>query len=286
LAISARIPSGLDTNKFVPEIFSKNVLLALKSKLVAVPAINNSYESEIMVKGDTLYITRSQTVTATEVTQGTEGVQSDPWTTALTLTIDKMYEAPVTVGYMSRRQSQVDLLAGAENESAYAISKVIDTSVCDLFSDLNGGTIRGTDGSKWTDDVLIAAVEEVDEADIPEENRVWVADPSVKADIMGIDKFVRSDYFSSDVIPTGGFRKDIYGAPLLTTNNLTAVSGGTGSYGVYMHKDAIAIAIQENMMVDRVEQPLKHQVVINTTALWGVAELRDTAGVSIYTRLA
>jgi len=286
LAISARIPSGLDTNKFVPEIFSKNVLLALKSKLVTVPAINNSYESEIMVKGDTLYIPRSQIVTATEVTQGTEGVQSDPWTTAITLTIDKMYEAPVTVGYMSRRQSQVDLLAGAENESAYAISKVIDTSVCDLFSDLNGGTIRGTDGSKWTDDVLIAAVEEVDEADIPEENRVWVADPSVKADIMGIDKFVRSDYFSSDVIPTGGFRKDIYGAPLLTTNNLTAVSGGTGSYGVYMHKDAIAIAIQENMMVDRVEQPLKHQVVINTTALWGVAELRDTAGVSIYTRLA
>ena len=103
---------------------------------------------------------------------------------------------------------------------------------------------------------------------------------------MGIDKFVRSDYFASDVIPTGGFRKDIYGAPILTTNNLTAITSGTGNYGAYLHKDALAVAIVENMTVDRVEQPLKHQIVINTTALWGVVELRDTFGCPILTRLA
>jgi len=53
-----------------------------------------------------------------------------------------------------------------------------------------------------------------------------------------------------------------------------------------MHRDALAIAIQQNLDVDRVEQPLKHQLVINTTALWGVVELRDIGGVPIYTRLA
>ena len=101
-----------------------------------------------------------------------------------------------------------------------------------------------------------------------------------------IDKFTKADYFAGEAIPTGQFRKNIYGAPLSITNNLSAVSSGTGSYGVYMHRDALAIAIQENMSVDRVEQPLKHQIVINTTALWGVVELRDTAGTAIYTRLA
>jgi len=285
MAISARIPSGLDTDKFIPEIFSKNVLMALKSRLVVVPNVNHSYESEIQM-GDTLYIPRSQVVTATEVTVGIEGVIKDPQTTALTLTIDKWFEAPVVVDYMSRRQSQVDLVAMSEAESAYAISKKIDSTLCDLFASLNGATIRGTDGSAWTDDVLIAAVEEVDEADVDEENRVWIGDPSTRADIMKIDKFVKADYFASDVIPTGQFRKNIYGASLYITNNLTAVSSGTGSYGVYMHRDALAIAIQENMSVDRVEQPLKHQITINTTALWGVTEIRDLAGVPIYTRLA
>ncbi|KKK41569.1 hypothetical protein LCGC14_2624510, partial [marine sediment metagenome] len=72
MAISARIPSGLDTNKFIPELYSRNVLVAVKNQLVVVPVVNHSYESE-MVMGDTLHITATNTVTATEVTIGTEG---------------------------------------------------------------------------------------------------------------------------------------------------------------------------------------------------------------------
>jgi len=280
MPISARIPVGLDTNKFIPEIFSRNVLKAAKNNLVVVPVVNHSYEAEL-VKGDTLYIPLTNTVTATEVTIGTEGVIKNPFnTTAKTLSIDQYYEAPVTVDYMSRRQSQVDLIANAEGESGYAISKKIDSTLCDLFSALDSG--GGTDGSAITDPVLIAAVEYLDEADAPIENRVWVFDPSAKADIMGIDKFVKADYGYGDVIPTGGFRKDVYGAPVLITNNLTVNS--TGNYGAYLHKDALAIAISENMEVDRVEQPLKHQLTINTTALWGVVELRGTWGYYILTR--
>jgi len=285
MGLSGRIPSGLDDNTFIPKEYSRNVLFALKSKLVVVPNVNHSYESDIQL-GDTLYITRSQVGTATEVTVGTEGVQADPTTTGITLTINKWYERPYTVDYMSRRQSHIDLAALAEVESAYSISKKIDSSLCDLFVALNDGTIRGTDGLAWTDDILIAAVEEVDEADVDEENRVWIGDPSTRADIMKIDKFVRSDYFASDAIPTGQFRKSIYGAPLFITNNLTRYSAScTGSIGVCKRPDALAIAIQEYLSVDRVEQPLKHQLVINTTALWGIAEIRDLGGVPIYTRV-
>ncbi len=284
MAISARIPVGLDTNKFIPEMFGKNVLVAVKNELVVVPFVNHSYEADL-VKGDTLYIPRTNTVTATEITIGTEGVVKNPFnTTAVTLTIDQYYEAPVTVDYMSRRQSQVDLVGNAELESAYAISKLVDSTLCALFSALSGGTGYGADGSAITDDILISAVEELDEADTPEKGRAWILDPSAKADFLTIDKFVKSDYFASDVIPTGGFRKDIYGAPLLITNNLTANS--TGNYGAYLHRDALAIVISENLTVDRVDQPLKHQLTINTTSLWGVVELRDTFGCPILTRLA
>ena len=284
MALSARIPSTLDTNKFIPEIWSKNVLIAVKHKLVAAPWVNNSYEPELAL-GDTLYIPQTNTITATEVTIGTEGVLSNPFNTAaVTLTIDQYYEAPFPIDYMSRRQSQVDLVAKGEDESAYAIKQKIDSTVCDLFSALSDGTGYGSDGNAITDDVLIDAVEELDSADVPEENRAWILDPSAKADFLAIDKFVRSDYHASDVIPTGGFRKDIYGAPLLITNNLTVNS--TGNYGAYLHKEAIAIVISEDMRVDRVEQPLKHQMILNTTALWGVKEVRDDFGCPILTRLA
>jgi len=284
VAISARIPSTLDAKFFIPEVYSKNVLVAVKNKLVAMPFVNHSYEAELVL-GDTLYVPATTVVAATEVTVGTEGVQKNPFNTAgVTLTINQYWEAPITIDYMSRKQSQVNLIGKAEDESAYAISKKMDSTVCALFAALSGGTGYGTDGAAITDDVLIAAVEELDEADVPEENRAWMFDPSCKADIMKIDKFVRSDYFAADVIPTGGFRKDVYGAPILITNNLAV--GTTGNVGAYLHKDAIAAAISENLQVDRVEQPLKHQIVINTTSLWGVIELRDTFGCPILTRLA
>ena len=281
MAISARIPSGLDTNKFIPDLFSKNVIVAVKNKLVVVPIVNHAYEPELQL-GDDIAIPRTQTVTATEVTIGTEGVIKDPFTTAESLSIDNYYEAPIVIDYMSRRQSQVDMVAYAVDESAYAIAKQMDTSLCALFDALSSGSGYGTDGAAITDDVLIDAVEELDEANVPEENRYWVFDPSCKADLLTIDKFVRIDYMAGDTILTGQFRKDVYGAPILITNNLAVNS--TGNFGAYLHRDALAIVIQENMTVDRVEQPLKHQLTINTTALWGVAEIRDTFGCEILTR--
>ncbi len=286
MAITGRVPTTFDDKKFIPEAFSKNVLVALKNKLVAVPVFNHSYEPDL-VKGDTLYIPQTNTGSAYEITVGKEVQDSNAFnTSAVTLSISNYYGAKHTIDVMTRRQSQVDVIALAETENAYAINKQMDTSVCTLFSTLGGKSTSayGTDGSPWTDDVLIAAVEYLDEANAPSENRVWIADPSTKADILKIDKFVRMDYFASDAVLTGTFRKDIYGAPLLITNNLVAAS--TGSYGVYAHKDAIGIVISENPDSFIVEQPLLHQVVLETDALWGVVELRDTFGYPIFTRLA
>jgi hypothetical protein len=268
MAITGRVPTTFDTNKFIPEIFSKNVLVAVKNNLVATPRFNHSFEADLKM-GDTLYITATNTVSASEITVGKELPDANAFnTSAVTLSINQYWGAKHTIDVMSRRQSQVNLIGEAEKENAYAVEKKIDSTVCALFSALHGGSVAGTDGGAWTDDVLIAAVEYLDEADAPEKDRVWISDPSVKADILKIDKFVRMDYNASDATVTGMFRKDIYGAPLLVTNNLTAVTSGTGSYGVYAHKDAIAIAISENPNSFMVEQPLLHQVVLETDALW------------------
>lgn len=284
MAITGRVPTTFDTNKFIPEIFSKNVLRSLKSKVVLSPLFNHSYEKDL-VKGDTLYISRTNTTSASEIVVGTELPDSNAFNTAaLTLSIDQYFGAKHTIDVMSRRQSHVDLLAEAEVENAYAVRKKIEATIAALFSTTNGSSVAGTDGSPWTDVILIAAVEHLDEADVPDENRFWVGDPSTKADILKIDKFVKQDYFAGDTVVTGTFRKDIYGGPLVITNNLTAAT--TGSYGGYFHKDTLAIIISDNPKSFMVEQPLLHQVVLETDALWGLGELREHNGYPIYTRLA
>ncbi len=282
MAISGRVPTTFDTNKFIPEIFSRNVVEAAKSNLVCVAPFDSSYEKDL-VKGDTLYIDKTNAATAYEITAGKEIPDSNSFNTgAVTLSISNWYGAKHTVDTMSRRQSHIDLEGEAVKENAFAVAKKIDLSVNALFSTLGGSTLHGTDGSAWTDPILIAAVEELDTNDVPETERVWIGSPACKADILGIDKFVRVDYGYGTEIPNGMFRKDIYGAPLLITTNLTAIS--TGKYGCYAHKRAIAIVIQDNPTSFVVPQPLLHQAVYETDALWGVAEVIDTFGLPIATR--
>ncbi len=285
MALTARIPAAVDAAGFVPELWSKNVLDAVKHKLVVVPLVDHTWEPEL-TKGDTMNVGVLNTVAATEVTVGTEGVVKDIASgSKLQIIVDQYWEAPVVLDDMTNLQSQVGLTAKAQIESAYAIAKQMDTSLCDLFDNFNTNTALGTDGAAIVDNVLIAAVELLDEADVPDDGRVWIFDPSAKADMLKIDKFIRVDYVRTPVVPTGMFG-GIYGSQVYITNNLSVGALSTGACGVYMHKQGLAIIAQENMKADLVRQPLKHQITINTTALWGVLEMRDDFGVSISTRLA
>ena len=279
MALTARIPAAVDAAGFVPELWSKRVLDAVHSELVVVPLVDHSWEPELKY-GDTMNVGVLNTVAATEVTIGTEGVVKDIASGAKRqIIIDQLWEAPVVLDDMTDLQSQVNLVAKAQRESGYALAKKIDSTLCDLFQSLD--TNKGTDGAAITDDVLIDCVETLDEADVPDSQRVWIFDPSAKADMLKIDKFIRVDYVRTAVVPNGQFGS-IYGSSVYTTNNLTANS--TGAYGAYLHKEALAIIAQEKNKVDLVRQPLKHQLTINTTALWGVLEMRGTFGICVYTR--
>ncbi len=285
MALTGRIPAGVDAAGFIPELWSKNVLEAVKHKLVVVPLVDHTWEPEL-TKGDTMNVGVLNTVAATEVTVGTEGVIKDMASGAKKqIVINEYWEAPVVIDDMTNLQTQVNLRVDAETESAYAVAKQIDTSLCDLFNALTSSGGLGTDGAAIVDNVLIAAVELLDEADVPDDGRVWIFDPSAKADMLKIDKFIRVDYVRTQVVPTGMFG-GIYGSNVYITNNLSTTNLSTGANGVYLHKKALAIIAQEKMRGDLVSQPLKHQITINTTALWGVKEMRTTFGVAIYTRYA
>lgn len=281
MALSTRLPAGADTAGFIPEQWSTDVLDIVKTKLVIAPTFDTTWVIG-KKKGDTMNVGILNEPSATEVTVGTPGVVNDIATgTKKQLTISQWYESPVVLDNMTDLQSQVDLIAKAKDASAYAIAKKIDNYCGSFFSALSGGTGYGTDGSAITDDVIINAVEELDEADVPDEGRVWVLDPSCKADLLKIDKFIRNDYVKGGVVQTGQFGI-IYNAPVLISNNLTVNS--TGNYGAYYHKRAVALCIQEQMPAYVVEEKLKHQMTINTEALFGALEMIDTFGCPILTR--
>jgi hypothetical protein len=281
MALSTRLPSGADTAGFIAEQWDIDVLDIVKTKLIIQPTFDTTWTIG-KKRGDTINVGVLNEPSATEVTVGTPGVTNDIATGSKTqITIDQWYESPVVIDEMTDLQSQVDLAEKAKEASAYAIAKKIDNICAVLFESVTHSA--GTDGSALTDLVLMAAVELLDEDDAPDEGRVWMLDPSAKYDMLQIDKFVHADYGAGDVVPAGAFRKNVYGAPVMISNNLH--DNTTGNWGCYYQKRAFDIAVQDKVTGVIVHEPLKHTFTINTTALWGVKQMRDIFACHIHTRL-
>jgi len=287
MALSDRVPAGADTNKFVPKLYCQRVIDAAKKELVAWDAISSEWRNDL-VKGNILYIPKTNAVTATEVVVGTKGTSLNPFATgAVTLTINQWYEAPVDIDYMTLRQTQADVEGEAAREAAYAIDVQMDTSVCTLFSSLGGYSTSayGADGQTLTDDILIYLKETLDEADVPmvTGDRSLICDPSSLADILKIDKLVAADYVKIGAVTNGVIGNSVYGCTVRVTNNLVAVSAGTGSYGCMLHKRAIASAAQIDTAWVKEYEDL-HLRRYHSESLWGVIEAQDTFGIPYFTR--
>jgi len=188
--------------------------------------------------------------------------------------LDEIGETPL--------QTQVkDLLQRMAARSGYEIAEDIDTEVNGQFSSLTASW-AGSDGQTFTDDLLIDLMEGLDEANVPREDRSLIIDPSVRADMFRIDKFVHKDY---NMTLTGEIGMTPYGDRILVTNNLTA-TGTTGSYGAYLHRNAIGAVIQMPPKVVYFRDEAYASDVVNTRAIFGADVIRSTFGAYYYTRLA
>ncbi|KKN56938.1 hypothetical protein LCGC14_0567300 [marine sediment metagenome] len=286
-----RRPSDALTGEFVPQMWSAKVLDHVKSNLVCVNAVNTTWKSELKI-GDKVWIPLLAAMTGAAVDVTTTGVLTNMNTTVggtdVFITVDTWWEVPWQLDDSVKLQTQVgDLAEKAAANCAYALEKKIDTDVNALFSTLTSSTVYGTDGQTFTDDIMIALMELLDEADVPRTDRSLIVDPSTVADIYKIDKFMTYDY-SRKTFSTDGYVGTLpaYNVPVFVTNNLTAVGSGTGSYGALIHRDAIGLVIQDGPTVEKWREPKRHSDIINVSAVFGSDVLRTTFGKSFYTRLA
>ncbi len=284
-----RRPSDALTGEMVPQVWSARVFDHVKSHLVAAMTVNQSFAAELTL-GDKVFIAVAAElsggavdVTATSVLTN---VNTSANTTPVSITIDTWWEVPVQIDDSVKQQTHVgNYLDRMALDASYGLEKKIDTDVNTLYSTLSSSSVQGSDAQTFTDDLLIALMEGLDEANVPRTNRSLIGDPSTVADIYKIDKFMTYDY-SRQTFTTDGFVGMIpaYNLPFFVTNNL--VSAGTGSYGVLLHRDALGLVIQGGFTVEKWRESKRHSDMVNISAMFGSDELRDTFGKAFYTRKA
>lgn len=264
-------------DKFRPEVWSEFIIRATESHLVMGKSVKR-FDEDVVKYGDVLHLPNLSNLTANDKTASTQVTLQAPTETEITITIDKHKEASFLVEDILKAQSRYDLLKEYTSKAGEAIGKRADRDLIDLQSGLS--QIVGTVGSDLSDPVLVSAIQKLDEADAPMDDRTLLILPAQKAALLRIDKFVRADaipYVKGDSPIVKGIFGDIYGNGVKWTTNLPA------GKNLLFHREAFGLAMQKK---PRTQSQYKLEflaTLVVVDALYGVAEIRDTFGVLINT---
>ena len=200
MAISVSAGYGnLPTGNFQAEIYSQKVLKFFRRASVIEDITNTDYAGEIENFGDTVRIMKEPTVTISAYSRGSVVTPQDLADDEIQLTVDQAQAFAFKVDDIEERQSHVNFEALATSSGAFSLKRNYDKNV--LQAMIDGAGIAGANGASETDadlgtagtpvtitgsdagddvvNLMALMARKLDEQDVPEENRWFVAPPIV-----------------------------------------------------------------------------------------------------------
>ena len=296
-------------NNFIPELWSDEVIGAYKSNLVIANLVTKlSHKGK---KGDTIHIPVPSRGSASAKAANTQVTLSAATNTVISVSIDQHYEYSKLIEDIAEVQSLASMRKFYTDDAGYALATQVDTKLGTLWEGLQSGTVGGSAAASWetaytptsagtavelytgnasnardiTDGGIRALLLKLDDADVPMDNRSMIVPPVAANDLLGINRFTEQQYIGSgDAIRTGKIGM-IYGVDVFISSNCPTATGTTGPYntdrvGCLMHKDAFVLAEQLGV---RSQTQYKQEYLgdlFTSDTIYGVAELRNDAGVA------
>ena len=291
-------------NNFIPELWSDEVIGAYKSNLVTANLVTKlSHKGK---KGDTIYIPVPARGAASAKAANTQVTLSAATNTAVTVTINKHYEYSKLIEDIAEVQSLASMRKFYTDDAGFALATQVDTDLVTLWEGFQGGTVAGANAAAWekavigsvgttlytgnssnaadiTDAGIRAMILKLDNANVPMDNRYIVMPPIAANDLLGINRFTEQQFIGNgEAIKTGKIGM-IYGVDVYISSNCPTTTTGdtaTDRVGCLFHKDALVLAEQVGV---RSQTQYKQEYLgdlFTADTLYGVAELRNDAGVA------
>ena len=296
---------------FIPEIWSDEIIAAYKNNLVLANAVNKM--SHVGKKGDTIHIPKPTRGSASAKAASTQVTLIAATESEVQVSIDKHYEYSRLIEDITDVQAQPSLRRFYTEDAGYALGKQVDSDLGALgktFGDDNGSGsdwvhsnsfyVDGANGiaayavdtvavtDVFTDLAFRELVKQLDDNDTPMDGRFLVIPPSVRSQIMGIDRYVSSDFVNSAPVQNGLIGQ-LYGVDIYVSNNLPVVeTAGDNSASAVDTVGAImaqrdAMVLVEQMGV-RTQTQYKQEYLgdlMTADTLYGVKTVRPESGLVI-----
>ena len=140
-------------------------------------------------------------------------------------------------------------------------------------------------GDVFNDAGFRQAIQVLDDADVPMDNRCFVVPPSLRNSIMGIDRYMSSDFVDGRGVKNGQIG-NLYGIDVFVSSNCPIIetaaqnsAGGDVKAALLVHQDAMVMAEQQGI---RSQTQYKQEflgTLYTADTLYGVKALRPEAGV-------
>ena len=267
-------------NVFRPNVWSKEVLMFVKSNLVLLPLIKH-YDADVKSSGQTVEIPNVSAITASLKAASTVVTLNYNTETKTTITINRHYESSFLVEDILATQSNYETRSDYTQAAAYAIAEKIDADLATAMTTAwkTASQTSGAYGTAIADVNILAVNRYLSENKAPRTDRVLVVHPKGESELLNIDKYVRYDALGTGEAIKSGKLGTIYGVDVFMSQNLVYLDTATDEYNSLMfHKEAWAIAMQ---MSPRTQAQYKQEYLgwlVTVDVLYGHIGLRGNFG--------
>jgi len=230
---------------FIPEIWAKEAIYAREKNLVFANLVWRVFEKELKAFGDVVHInTRSHLTTQTKTTR-TAVVYEAVTDANSDITVNTWEYSAIAVETKTKKQTNRDMMDFYAPEQGYTLSLSIDTSLGNYVDGLTNNV--GVMAVPLTTTDLRRARQYLDDADVPDGDRVIVVSPAQESAFLDTPGMVHKDlemlHGDRSTAKDRAYVSSWLEFPIYKTTN-TEGTNAAGHDNVMMHRQAIALIVQ------------------------------------------
>ena len=304
--------SGQTNSYFLPSIYSRKVLNFFRKSSVVEAITNTDYAGEISAYGDSVKIIKEPVISVSDYTRNSDTTETRLTDQELTLVVDSAKAFKFIVDDIETNMSHVNFKEVATSSAAYAVRDSYDAAViAAMFSGVStsspdhaigadaaaatqtmgqhqGGSnsidLTGSDGTGADPlDVMAFMAKLLDEQNVPEEGRWFVAPPSwyeqlsqSGSKLMSVDFNAGQGSIRNGLVSSGKLR----GFDMYKSNNIAAASTASGKV-LAGHISSTATA-QTIISTETLRDPTSFGDIVRGLHVYGAKVLRPEALVSAF----
>lgn len=287
---------------FIPEIWAQSALSVLKANIVLAKLVTKDTDVATFQYGDVLHVPYPGTFTAADKAADTAITPAAPSGGAdLSVTLNKHKHVTFLVEDAARALANQNLIQRYTESAAVALATAIEQDLFALYSGFSQSV--GTSGTDISASTVRTAMKTLDDAKISPLNRHLVISSKDKAALLGDSNLASYFAFNRVGIPDGAIGQ-LYGFTIWMSQLVPVVTGTPNSTkNIAFHPEAMILAMRampeppagsaaqaatvrdpDTGIVLRAVtayNPSHLGVQVTLDVLYGVAELRDVAGVLV-----